>query len=142
MQDRIDIYVVSFMGLSNNLVVYLRTGRHIDKHVCLKGCLATQSSVIGKPTPFHESLFGFTRRRQIGGSRDNVVPGEFAFGYQNLASTTNGPPATDRIDVDTKASRSAEYRRRAGETTAFTGRRKDHLSIFLLRDVHYRCGPC
>jgi hypothetical protein len=142
MHDWIDIYVVGFMGLSNKLVVYLRTGGYIDKHVCLKRCLATQSSVIGEPTPFHESLFGFTRRRQVGGSRGDVVPGEFAFGYQNLASTTNGPPATDRVDVDAKASRSAEYRRRAGEATVFTGWRKDHQSIFLSRDLHLRSGPC
>jgi hypothetical protein len=95
MNDWIDVYVVSFVGLSNHLVMYLRTGRHIDNHVCLKGCLAAQPTVIWQSAPLPESLFGITRRRKVCSFRDNVVLCEFAFRYKDLAPATNGPTATN-----------------------------------------------
>ena len=54
-------------------------------------------------------------------SRGNAVLGEFAFAPIDLAAPANGPPAANRVDINTQRTRRREHRRAKRKPPALAG---------------------
>ena len=127
--DRVHLDLPIVSGLADKLVVNLAFRRHIDDHIGLQCRLARQSPAGSKPLFVGITGFDSGHTAQAVITRGNPVLGKFAAPHINLAASTQRPPATNRINIDTKRPRRLQHRCTSRHNPLPARRRKDDFDI-------------
>ena len=127
--DRVHLDLPVIGGLTHQLVMNLTFWWHINDHIGLQCGLAGQPPAGSKA--FFVGIAGFNsgHTAQAVIARGDPVLGKFAVPHINLAASTQGPAAANRININTKCPRRLQHRCASRHKTLSPRRRKYDLDV-------------